>query len=192
MCRPDEGSPISTSPGAIVAAIDNRVARDRADDEPGDIVLAVGVEAGHLGGLAAEQRAAVLAAGAGEPLDHLHRDGGLEPAGRQVVEKEERPRALDEDVVDAVVDEIDADGAVDARHEGDAQLGADAVGARDEHGILRSPAAPRWNSPPNEPMSDRTPGVNVPRARDLDPAHDLVARVDVDACLLVVHQNSSV
>ena len=61
-----------------------------ADDEPRDIVLAVGVEARHLGGLAAEQRAAVGAARAREPLDDLHGDVRVQPAGGEVVEEEER------------------------------------------------------------------------------------------------------
>ena len=137
-----------------------------ADDEPGDVVLAVGVEAGHLGGLAAEQRAAVLAAAVGEPLDDLHGDVGVEPAGGQVVEEEQRLRALHEDVVDAVVDEVDADRVVHAGHERDAQLGADAVGARDQHRIVARRRRPSRNSPPNDPISDSTPGVNVPRASE--------------------------
>ena len=112
-----------------------------ADDEAGDVVLAVGVEARHLRGLAAEQRAAVLAARAREPVDDLDGDVGIEAPGREVVEEEERLRALHEDVVDAVIDEVDADGAVDAAHERDAQLGADAVGARHEHRIAMAARA---------------------------------------------------
>ena len=79
---------------------------DDADDEAGDVVFAVGVEARHLRGLAAEQRAAVLAARRRQTLDDLHGDVGLEPAGGEVVEEEQRLGALDEDVVDAVIDEV--------------------------------------------------------------------------------------
>ena len=117
------------------SAVDQPIARDDADDEAGDVVFAVGVEAGHLGGLAAEQRAAVLAAAADEAFDDLHRHVRLEPSGREVVEEEQRLRALDEDVVDAVIDQVDANRAVDAGQERHAQLRADAVGARDEHRI---------------------------------------------------------
>ena len=63
---------------------------------------------------------------------------GCSRPGREVVEKEQRPRALHEDVVDAVIDEVDADGAMHVGHERDLQLGADAVGARDENRILRA------------------------------------------------------
>ena len=59
-----------------VAPSTTRRAVDDADDEAGEVVLAVGVEAGHLGGLAAEQRAAVLAAAARDPGDDLLGDVG--------------------------------------------------------------------------------------------------------------------
>ena len=68
MWSPVDGRPISTSPGTIVAPVDQPAALDDADDEAGEVVFAVGVEAGHLRGLAAEQRAPVLAARAAMPL----------------------------------------------------------------------------------------------------------------------------
>ena len=88
---------------------------DDADDEAGDVVLAVGVEARHLRGLAADQRAAVLAAAARDAGDDLLGDVRRQPAGREVVEEEQRLGALHEDVVDAVVDEVGADRVVAAR-----------------------------------------------------------------------------
>ena len=56
------------------AAVDQPLAIDDADDEAGEVVLAVGVEARHLGGLAAEQRAAVLAARRRHAADDRFRD----------------------------------------------------------------------------------------------------------------------
>ena len=79
------------------------------------------------------QRAAVLPARARDAGDDLLGDVRRQPAGRQVVEEEQRLGALDEDVVDAVVDEIGADRVVPAGHERDLELGADAVGARHQH-----------------------------------------------------------
>ena len=140
VCSPDGRQADQHVAGRDAAPVDQPVALDAADDEAGDVVFAVGVEAGHLRGLAAEQRAAVLAARAREALDDLDGDVGVEAAGREVVEEEERLRPLHEDVVDAVIDEIDADGVVDAAHERDPQLGADAVGARDEHRIAHGRA----------------------------------------------------
>ena len=70
-----------------------------------------------------------------EALDDLLDDRVFELAGGEVVEEEERVSALHGDVVDAVVDEVLADGVVDAELEGDLELGADAVGAGDEDGV---------------------------------------------------------
>jgi len=109
---------------------------DAADDGACQVVFAVGIEAGHLGGLAADEGAAVGAAGLGEPADDgLNRLAVLLPelAGGEVVEEEERRGALYGDVVDAVVDQVGANGVVNAEFEGDLELGADAVGRRDEH-----------------------------------------------------------
>ena len=136
MCSPADGRPISTSPGTIDRAVDHPRPFDDADDEPGDVVFAVGVEPGHLRGLAADQRAAVFPARPRDAGDDLLGHVRRQPAGREVVEKEQRLGALHEDVVDAVVDEIGADRVVPAGHERDLELGADAVGARDEHRIL--------------------------------------------------------
>ena len=107
MCSPEEAARSARRRCDALPSIS--VARDDADDEAGDVVFAVGVEAGHLGRLAAEQRAAVLAAAAARALDDLNGDVGDRAArwpgsrGRRAV------RALDQDVVDAVIDEIAAD-----------------------------------------------------------------------------------
>ena len=62
-------------PDEHVARLDARagnhlVAIDRAHNEPGQVVLAVGVEAGHLRRLAADQHAAVGLAAVGQPARH--------------------------------------------------------------------------------------------------------------------------
>ena len=137
MCKPADGRPISASPGTIDRPSTIRSRSTSADDEAGEVVLAVGVEAWHFGGFAAEQGAAVVAAAACDAADDLLGDVGREPPGRQVIEKEQRTRALHQDVVDAVVHQIGADGVVTSGHEGDFQLGADAVGARDQHRLAQ-------------------------------------------------------
>ena len=109
---------------ADAAPGDQLLAIGGADDEAREIVFALGVEPRHLGGLAAEQRAAVLAAGRGHAADdrlgHLRR----QPSGGEVVEKEERLGALHEDVVDAVVDEVHAHRVVPVGQERDLELRA--------------------------------------------------------------------
>ena len=90
VCRPADGRPISTSPGRIAVPSISFAPIDDADDEAGDVVFTVGVEAGHLGRFAADQRAAVLAAAARDAGDDLLGDRRRQPARREVVEKEQR------------------------------------------------------------------------------------------------------
>ncbi len=106
------------------------VALGRADREAREIVVAVGVHAGHLGRLAADQRAAGAAAAFGDAGDDAPAGLDLELAGRVIVEEEQRLGALHDDVVDAHRHQVDADRVGDARLDGDLELGADAVGAR--------------------------------------------------------------
>ena len=47
---------------------------DHAYDEAGEIVFAIGIEAGHFGGFAADQRASVVLAGVGDAFNHLFGD----------------------------------------------------------------------------------------------------------------------
>ena len=103
---------MSTSPGDKRAAVDDTRAVDKADDKAGKVVLAVGVEPRHLGGLAAEQRAPVFAAGLCHAADDLLGHFGRQPARGQVVEEEQRTGALHQDVVDAVVHQILAHGVM--------------------------------------------------------------------------------
>ena len=144
------------------------------------------VETRHLRGLAAEQRAAVVAAGVRHPADDRFRDVRRQPAGREVVEEEQRLGALHEDVVDAVVDEIDADGVVARRHERDLQLGADAVGARDENGIAKASGLEPEQTAERADVREDAGRERRTRQRP-DPADGFVARIDVDAGGLVVH-----
>jgi hypothetical protein len=102
----------------------------------GRFVLAVGVKAGHLGGFAADEGAAIGAACFRESADdgfYCVRVLLAQLAGGEVVEEEQGRGTLYGDVVDAVIDEVGADGVVDAEFEGDLELGTNAVCARDQH-----------------------------------------------------------
>ena len=123
------------SPGFDGFAGDDVFALDHADDESGQIVFALGIKAGHLGGLAADQRAAVVLAGFGESLDDFFGDFRVELAGCQVIHEEQRRRALNGNVVDAVVYQVGADGVMNVHFEGQFQFGTDAIHAGDQDGI---------------------------------------------------------
>jgi len=108
-------------------------ALDRANDEASDVVFAVSIEARHFGRLSADQRAAVFTARPGYSGDDLLGDLGRQSTGGQIVEKEQGSRALDQDVVDAVVHQVGTYRVVPAGHESDLELRADTVSAGDQH-----------------------------------------------------------
>ncbi len=85
------------------------------------------IHAGHFCGFSADQRAAGLTASFSDAFDNGRSLGDVERPGSEVIEEEQRLGTLDDEVVDAHGDQIDADGIVDACFDGDAKLGADAV-----------------------------------------------------------------
>ena len=106
---------------------------------------------------------------------------GVELAGGEIVEEEQRLGALHDEVVDAHRDEVDADRVVDAGLDGDLELGADAVVGRDQDRVAESPAALRSNSPPKPPISASAPGRRVARTSGLIALDQGVAGIDIDA-----------
>ena len=103
-----------TSPRLDGGAGQHLVALDRADAEAGEVVIAGRVHARHLRGLAADQRAAGLAAALGDRCDHRCGDVVVELPGRVIIEEEQWLGALDDEVVGAHRDEVDADAVVAA------------------------------------------------------------------------------
>ena len=98
------------------------------DDGADDLEVTVMVEAGHFRGFAAQKGALAHLTRRSHPLKDLGHDGRIQLPRAHVVEKEERPRTLDEDVVDRVVDDVVADRVVALRLGRDQDLGADPVG----------------------------------------------------------------
>ena len=82
---------------------------DDADAEAGEVVVVAVIHAGHLGGLAADQRAPACTQPSAMPRDHAGGDVHLQLAGGVVVEEEQRLGALHDDVVGAHGDQVDAD-----------------------------------------------------------------------------------
>jgi hypothetical protein len=163
----------------LVPAIDDSRAIDGTDDEARHVVFAVGVEAGHLGGLAAQQRAAVVLARPREALDDLLRHIRREATSGEIIQEEQRRRALHEDVVDAVIHQVDTDRPVTVRQEGDFQLGADAVGARHEHRLLEGGGVEFEQPAERADFREHTGRKGGLRQR-LDAANGLVAGIDIN------------
>ena len=167
-----------------VGARQQAVALGGADGEAGEVVVAVGIHAGHLRRLAADQRAARAAAALGDAGDDAASHVDLEPAGGVVVEEEQRLGALDDDVVDAHRHEVDADGVGDARLDGDLELGAHAVGAGDEDGILEARRLEVEQSTEAAQAAHDAASVGA-AGQGLDVLDQRIACIDVDAGVLV-------
>ena len=137
-CTPGRGKPDHGIAGRDIASRQQRAALGRADRKAGEVVVAVLVEARHFGGLAADQRAAGFAAALGDAGDDRGGRLRIELAAGEIVEKEQRFRALHDEVVDRHRDEVDADAVMQPGLDRDLDLGADAIGRRDQHRILET------------------------------------------------------
>jgi hypothetical protein len=142
------------------------------------------IHARHFGGFTADEGAAGDAAALGNALDDAGAGGDVELAGGVVVEEEQRLGTLDDDVVDAHGDEVDADGGVAAGFDGDPELGADAIVGGDEDGIGETGG---FQIEQAAETADLAIGAGTARGAHggLDGLDKGVARVYVDAGLLV-------
>ncbi len=172
--QPDEASPITALPGWMVEPSMISLRSTTPTIVPTRSNSPARVDARHLGRLAAQQRAAGRLAGRGRAAHHCGHHLRIQLAAGDVVQEEQWPRALHQDVVDAVVDDVVADRVVAAQRRGDLGLGAHAVGRGHQHRrrhalaarprrtarrTRRCPAAPpghRWPAP--RPSSDRRRG----------------------------------
>ncbi len=122
--------------GPDLRTVDELRLLDDAHRETGDVVLALGVHARHLGRLAAHQRTARLTAAVGDARDDgLDLLGFVVPHGH-IVEEHQRLGTLRQHVVDAHGHGIDADRVVLVHLEGQLELGSHAVGTAHEHRLL--------------------------------------------------------
>ena len=114
---------------------DDLSALDHADNESGKIIFALGIEARHLRGLAADECAAIVFAGFRQSLDHFFGDRAVEFARGEVIHEEHGRGALHCNIVDAVIHQIGADRVMNVHLEGQFELRANAVHARNQHWI---------------------------------------------------------
>ena len=103
------------------------VALDRADAKAREVVVAFRVHARHFRRLAADQRATRLLATLADARDHAPGHAGLQLAAGIIVEKEQRLRALHDQVVDAHRDQVDADALMPVVLDRELELGPDPV-----------------------------------------------------------------
>ena len=154
------------------------------DDEAGKVVIRRSVNPRHLGCLTAKESAAVFATACGYAgYDALH-DPWVEYAECDVVQEEQRISPLHQNVVDAVVDEVVANGSVPTRVDGNAQLRTDAVSARHEHRTRYIRRSPKHSAEPPE-LAAGSRGTSRQDVR-LDALFRILGRVDVDTRAAVV------
>ena len=96
----------------------------------------MGVHARHFGSFAANQRAASLQAPVGDASDHAFCYAVFQFAGGEVVEEEQRLCALDDQIVHAHGDKIDADRVMAIRIDRQLQFRTDAVVSSDKQRIF--------------------------------------------------------
>ena len=111
-------------------------ALDRADAEARKVVVAGRVHAGHFRRLAADQRAAGHAAAFGDAGNDPLGNARIELAGGEIIKEEQGLGTLNDEIVDAHGDQIDADGVMPVMVDGELDLGADAVVAGDQQRVL--------------------------------------------------------
>jgi len=142
-------------------ASDDAVAIGDADDESREVVFAGRIEAGHLGGLAADERAAIVLAGFRHALDDALGNVGLELARGEVIHEEERRGALDRYIVHAVVHQVGTHGVSNVHLEGDFQLGAHAIDARNQPGFEIFLGIAGKQAAKTSDLSDHTTGAGL-------------------------------
>jgi hypothetical protein len=142
------------------------------------------VHAGHLGGFAADERAACEAAAMGDAVDDGCALLDIELAGGKIVEEEERLGALDDKIVDAHGHEILADRVVLARIDGNLELGAHAVIGGNEDRIDKTGGLEIEET---AETADLTIGARAPGGTNggLDCLYQCIAGIDIDPGLLV-------
>ena len=112
--------------------------------------------------------------------------GDVERAGRKIIEEEQRLGALNDEVVDAHGDQVDADGGVQAGIDGDLELGADAVGGADEHRVAK---AGGLEVEQRAEAADAAHGADAvgSAGERLDPVDQRVAGFDIHARVAIRH-----
>src|SRR5262245_56106502 len=97
-------------------AIQNSLTIDDTHYESSDVIFAIGIKPRHFCGLSADQRASGILARSRHAFHDRYYDVWIEPARGNVIHEKQRPSALNQDVVDAVIDEVGADGVVAIHH----------------------------------------------------------------------------
>src|SRR6267142_6889003 len=108
-----------------------------SNNEAGHIIFSCGIEIRHLRRLAAKQNAAILATTIGYAFDDTVNNFGQKFSSGDVVKEEERPRALHQDVVHAMVDEVASDCVVNPGKESNLKFRPHSIRGSHQHRMLQ-------------------------------------------------------
>lgn len=151
---------------------------DGANNKASSVVVTLGVDAGHFGSFAANERTSRLQASINDALDHIPGLQDIQLPARKVVEEKQRIRSLSQHIVHIHGNEIDANRIMDPCALSNFELGADAVGSRDKNGIFETAGfqvkGPAETS--NVGIRAHTPGRFDKR---FDKVHQAVAGINV-------------
>src|SRR6185436_14039865 len=92
--------------GCYLFAREDMILFDDTNDRAGEIEIADGIHARHFRSLATDESAVVLFTGFCKSFDDIRTGIDIELATGKIIKEEDRPRTADEDVVDAMVDEV--------------------------------------------------------------------------------------
>ena len=106
--------------------------------------------------------------------------------GGEIIEEEERRRAVHGNVIDAVVHQIRAHGVMAIEGEGELQLGADAIDAGDQHGVAGE-SLQREESAEGADLPQNT-GAEGAAGQLLDAGFGFACGVDIDAGVAIAHR----
>ena len=154
----------------------------RAHGKARQVKVALGVHAGHFRRLTADQRTARSHAALGDAFDDAGSMVDRQLAGGEVIQEEQRLCALADKVVDAHGHQVDAHAVHQAGVDGDAQLGADPVGGRDQDRILIARALQIEQRAESAQTGHRAGAVGA-LGSGFDPFDQVVACIDIHACI---------
>lgn len=143
-------------------------------------------QAGHLGSLAPDQRAAVGPARLADALHHLLDDHVFEFSGSKVIQKEKWRSPLHRDVVHTMVHQVLAHRMVNPKLEGNLQFRADAVSRGDQHRVGKLFQIQRKQAAETADLGQHLPIEGLAR-QHLDALLAAVGRGDVHACVGVAY-----
>src|SRR4029077_17074043 len=171
--------------GHDASAIDNLGSIHYSNSEPCQVILALRIEGWHLGGFPTAQGAAGLTTALGDPLEHGRSLGDGKFSRREIIQEEQRLRPADHNVVHAHGHQIDPDGIVTIREEGDLQFRPDSISAGDKDwfGIAMGLQSKQSAEPAKVRQDFRT--ERGPHQWG-NPVDELVACIDIDSGITIV------